>query len=113
VAGAVSYYERNFGFSVSELGDQNRYASMCAGRIGFALVDEHGAGTRAVGRPGDGVAFYVFVDDVDVQMERMQQAGVKILTRVNRHRAGVEEFSVRDDYGLLWIFSEASDEATP
>lgn len=107
VATAVRYYEECFGFDMVELDHQNRYASLRGGKVCFDLVDEHGAGTRAVGTPGDGVAMYVFVDGVEEQMRRMQEAGISILTRVNRKRAGVEEFSVRDRYGLLWIFSQA------
>ncbi len=108
VSEAVRYYEKSFGFDVAEIDDQNRYAALRAGKLGFDLVDEHGAGTRAVGRPGEGVAMYVFVNDVAEQLKRMERSGVPILTRVNRTRAGVEEFSVRDVYGLLWIFSQAN-----
>jgi uncharacterized glyoxalase superfamily protein PhnB len=107
VTAAVRYYEECFGFDMVELDHQNRYASLRGGKLCFDLVDEHGAGTRAVGTPGDGVAMYVFVDAVEDQMKRLQEAGISILTRVNRKRAGVEEFSVRDRYGLLWIFSQA------
>jgi uncharacterized glyoxalase superfamily protein PhnB len=108
VAEAVRYYEKSFGFNVAEIDDHNRYAALRAGKLGFDLVDEHGAGTRAVGRPGEGVAMYVYVDDVAEQLKKMEKAGVPILTRVNRTRAGVEEFAVRDAYGLLWIFSQAN-----
>jgi uncharacterized glyoxalase superfamily protein PhnB len=107
VAAAVRYYEESFGFDMIELDHQNRYASLRGGKLCFDLVDEHGAGTRCVGSPGEGLAMYVFVDDVERQLGRMQEAEVPILTRVNRKRAGVEEFSVRDRYGLLWIFSQA------
>ncbi len=108
VSAAVRYYEKSFGFDVVEISDQNRYAALRAGKFSFDLVDEHGAGTRAVGRPGEGVAMYVFVDDVADQLARMERSGVPILTRVNRRTAGVEEFSVRDEYGLLWIFTQAT-----
>ncbi len=106
VSEAVNYYEKSFGFDVAEIDDHNRYAALRAGKLSFDLVDEHGAGTRAVGRPGEGVAMYVYVDDVGDQLRRMEKSGVPILTRVNRQRAGVHEFAVRDAYGLLWIFSQ-------
>ena len=112
VADAVSYYQNAFGLVLAEMDDQNRYAALRSGKLSLDLVDEHGAGTRATGRPGDGVAMYVFVEDVDEQLKRMQKSGVPILTRVNRKRAGVEEFSVRDEYGLLWIFTQSESAAS-
>ena len=110
VADAVRYYQKGFGLDLVEIDDQNRYAALRSGKLSLELVDEHGAGTRATGRPGDGVAMYVYVDDVDAQLSWMQKSGVPILTRVDRKRAGVEEFSVRDRYGLLWIFSQSESE---
>ncbi len=110
VAEAVRYYQNGFGLQLAEMDDQNRYAALRSGKLGLDLVDEHGAGTRATGRPGDGVAMYVFVDDVDEQLKWMKKSGVRILTRVDRKRAGVEEFSVRDEYGLLWIFTQSESD---
>jgi catechol 2,3-dioxygenase-like lactoylglutathione lyase family enzyme len=110
VADAVRYYQNGFGLELAEMDDQNRYAALRSGKLGLDLVDEHGAGTRATGRPGDGVAMYVSVDDVDEQLKWMKKSGVPILTRVDRKRAGVEEFSVRDEYGLLWIFTQSESD---
>lgn len=110
VSAAVTYYVEAFGFQLVEMDDQNRYAALRAGKVSLDLVDEHGAGTRAVGPPGEGVAMYVYVEDVPAQYRRMQKSKVPILTRVNGKPAGVEEFSVRDVYGLLWIFIQASSQ---